>query len=224
MQLESLKEKLGDEMFAELESYVSDLTGQRDAARNESINGRKSLKEKVSTYENQLAEIMDRLGLESFDDLENLPDPKNAIEANQQYEARLKRMERQLNETAAAKEQAENKYRDALRKSVVTDALAGHEFLAGDVVSTYIGNRLVWEDDELLFKQDDGTMVSVKDGVAAFAKSRPELLKSTGAGGAGVRSNNARGGQEQQTMTRAEFESLSPAKQMEVAKSGVTLQ
>lgn len=223
MELEKLKDTLDAETFSELEKYVSDLLGQRDAARNESINGRKGLKEKVSAYENQLAEVLDRLGLESFDDLENLPDPKQ-IETSQQELAKLKRLEREHAETLKKLEQSESSRREILGRSVVTEALSGHEFIAGDIVTDHIRNRLVWEDDELLYKQEDGNLVTVKDGVAAFAKSRPELLKSTGAGGAGVRSNNARGGQEQLTMTRAEFEALPPAKQMAAAKSGVTLQ
>ena len=92
------------------------------------------------------------------------------------------------------------------------------------MVADHISNKLVWEGDDLLFKTDDGNLVSVKDGVAGIAKSRPELLKPTGAGGAGVRSSNARGNAGQTTMTRAEFEALPPAKQMEAAKDGVTLQ
>ena len=34
MDLETLKDALGDEKFAALKTYVDDLTGQRDAARN----------------------------------------------------------------------------------------------------------------------------------------------------------------------------------------------
>jgi hypothetical protein len=70
----------------------------------------------------------------------------------------------------------------------------------------------------------DGKLVGVKDGVSGVAKTRPELLKSTGTGGAGVRSSNAGSGGGQISMTRAEFDALPPAKQMEAAKSGVTLQ
>ena len=224
MDLSELKEAIGDEKFTELENYVSDLIGQRDAARSESISGRKGLKEKVSTYENQLSEMYERLGISSFDELEDIQDQKGAADAAKQYEAKLKRMERQLAEANDAKSATEQKFKDAIRQATVADALGSHEFLAKDVVSTYIGNRLVWEEDDLLFRQDDGNLIPVSDGVAAFAKSRPELLKSSGAGGAGVKSSNARGNDGRLTMTRAEFESLPPEKQMEAAKTGVTLQ
>ena len=48
MDIASLKEALGDEKFAALQSYVNDLTGQRDTARNESITGRKKLKDDLA--------------------------------------------------------------------------------------------------------------------------------------------------------------------------------
>jgi len=47
--IEQLKEKIGEESFSELTSYIADLTGQRDAARAESISGRKALKAEVET-------------------------------------------------------------------------------------------------------------------------------------------------------------------------------
>ena len=224
MDIEKLKEPLGDEMYAELETFVNDLTGQRDEARNESIKGRKGLKEKISTYETQMADMLERLGLESFDDIETLPDAKGAAEASAQYEAKLKRMERQLNEAKQTADEMAGRYKDSLKRGTLADALSAHEFLDRDVVATYVGEKLIWEGDDLLFKQEDGNLVSVKDGVTAFAKSKPHLLKPTGAGGAGVRSTNARGNGGQLTMTRAEFEAMPPAKQMEAAKDGVILQ
>ena len=187
MDLETLKEALGDEKFSALKTYVDDLTGQRDAARNESITGRKGLKEKLAKLESDQAALLEKLGLDSLDDLDSLPDAKGAAEAAKQYEAKTKRLERQLAEATAAREQAEGKFKDSLRRATIADALGGHEFIARDVVETFVSNRLTWEGDDLLFKTDDGKLVPVKDGVAGIAKTRPELLKPTGAGGAGVR-------------------------------------
>ena len=222
--IESLKETLGDETFSELKTHIDDLTGQRDQARNESISGRKTLKAKLEAYETQVPALLEKLGIDSFDDLDDLPDDKGAAEAVKQFETKLKRMERQVTEAVQARDELDKKYRNSRRSSVVSEALAAHEFVAPDVVSTFISDRLVWEDDDLLFKNDDGGLVSVRDGVAGFAKLRPELLKSKGAGGADYRSKNAGGESGQTTMTRADFEALPPAKQMEVAKAGVTLQ
>lgn len=208
MDLETLKEALGDEKFSALKTYVDDLTGQRDAARNESITGRKGLKEKLAKLESDQAALLEKLGLDSLDDLDSLPDAKGAAEAAKQYEAKTKRLERQLAEATAAREQAEGKFKDSLRRATIADALGGHEFIARDVVETFVSNRLTWEGDDLLFKTDDGKLVPVKDGVAGIAKTRPELLKATGAGGAGVRQSNAVGSGGGKTITRAQYEAM----------------
>lgn len=222
MDLESLKEALGDEKFAALKTYVDDLTGQRDAARQESITGRRGMKDKLAKLEADQAALMDRLGIDSLEDLDTLPDAKGAAEAAKQYEVKLKRMERQLQDATAQRDEISGKFRGTLQRAAIAEALAGHDFVARDIVETYIGNRLAWEGDDLLFKSDDGRMIPVKDGVAGIAKARPELLKSTGTGGAGVRASNAGGGGAK-TMTRAEFEALAPAQRVEAAKSGVQL-
>lgn len=222
MDLESLKEALGDEKFTALKTYVDDLTGQRDAARQESITGRRGMKDKLAKLEADQMALMERLGIDSLEDLDTLPDAKGAAEAAKQYEVKLKRMERQLQEAMAQRDEIGGKFRGTLQRAAIAEALAGHDFVARDIVETYIGNRLAWEGDDLLFKSDDGRMIPVKDGVAGIAKARPELLKSTGTGGAGVRASNAGGGGAK-TMTRAEFEALAPAQRVEAAKSGVQL-
>lgn len=222
MDLETLKEALGDEKFAALKTYVEDLTGQRDAARNESITGRKGLREKLTNLETAQAALLEKLGLDSLDDLESLPDAKGAAEAAKQYEAKTKRLERQLAEATAAREQADGKYRSSLQRAAVSEALGGHEFIARDLVESFVSTRLAWEGDDLLFKADDGRLVPIKDGVAGIAKTRPELLKPTGSGGAGVRQSNA-GGATAKTMQRADFEAMQPAEKLAAAKSGVVL-
>ena len=223
MDLETLKEALGDEKFSALKTYVDDLTGQRDAARNESITGRKGLKEKLAKLESDQAALLEKLGLESLDDLDSLPDAKGAAEAAKQYEAKTKRLERQLAEATAARDQAEGKYKGSLQKAAVSEAIGAHEFIARDLVETYVGQRLAWEGDDLLFKADDGRLMPIKDAVAGLAKSRPELLKPTGSGGAGVRPGNAGGSAGPKTMTRAAFDAMQPFEQMATAKAGVTL-
>jgi hypothetical protein len=165
---------------------------------------------------------MERLGIDSLEDLDLLPDAKGAAEAAKQYDAKLKRMERQLQEATTQRDEISGKFRGSLQKAAIAEALSGHEFVARDLVETFVSQRLTWEGDDLLFKSEDGRMIPVKDGIAGIAKARPELLKSTGTGGAGVRASNAGGGGPK-TMTRAEFEALAPAQRVEAAKSGVQL-
>ncbi len=222
MDIENLKEALGDEKFTALKSYVDDLQGQRDAARQESINGRRGMKDKLAKLEADQNALMERLGIDSLEDLDLLPDAKGAAEAAKQYDAKLKRMERQLQEATTQRDEISGKFRGSLQKAAIAEALSGHEFVARDLVETFVSQRLTWEGDDLLFKTEDGRMIPVKDGIAGIAKARPELLKSTGTGGAGVRASNAGGGGPK-TMTRAEFEALAPAQRVEAAKSGVQL-
>lgn len=223
MDIETLKEALGDEKFSALKTYVDDLTGQRDAARNESIQGRKGLKEKLAQLESAHQQMMDKLGIDSLDDLESLPDAKGAAEAAKQYEAKLKRLERENATLKQTAEEASGKFRNSQQRAAVAEALGGHEFIARDVVETFIANRLTWEGDEILFKSDNGQLMPLKDGVAGIAKTRPELLKPTGTGGAGVRSTNAGSTGGQKTMSRAEFEAMPPSQKVEAAKAGVQL-
>jgi hypothetical protein len=222
MDIENLKEALGDEKFTALKSYVDDLQGQRDTARQESINGRRGMKDKLAKLEADQNALMERLGIDSLEDLDLLPDAKGAAEAAKQYDAKLKRMERQLQEATTQRDEISGKFRGSLQKAAIAEALSGHEFVARDLVETFVSQRLTWEGDDLLFKSEDGRMIPVKDGIAGIAKARPELLKSTGTGGAGVRASNAGGGGPK-TMTRAEFEALAPAQRVEAAKSGVQL-
>lgn len=223
MDIETLREALGDEKFAALKTYVDDLTGQRDAARNESITGRKGMKEKLAKLEADQAALLEKLGLDSLDDLESLPDAKGMADAAKQYEAKLKRMERENQTLKATAEEVSGKYKTSLQRAAIADALGGHDFIARDIVETFVSNRLTWEGDDLLFKGDDGRLMPIKDGVAGIAKTRPELLKPTGTGGAGVRQSNAGGSGGAKTMTRAEFEAMPPAAKVEAAKAGVQL-
>ncbi len=222
MDISALKDKLGDETFAELSTYVSDLIGQRDTARSESINGRKKLKDDLAAAQATATKALEKLGIDSADDLDTLPDAKGQGEALKQFETKVKRLERERDEALAKAADADGKHRNSLQKAAVAEALSGHEFVARDIVETFVTGRLAWEGEDLLFKTDDGKLVPVKDGVAGIAKTRPELLKPTGTGGAGVRQSNAGSGGGK-TMTRAEFEALPPAQRVEQAKAGVQL-
>jgi hypothetical protein len=184
-----------------------------------SINGRKKLRDDLSAAQALAARAMEKLGVDSADDLDTLPDAKGQGEALKQFEAKLKRAERERDEARQAAETASGKYRGSLQRAAVAEALGGHEFVARDVVETYIGQRLVWEGEDLMFKTDAGSLVSVKDGVAGVAKTRPELLKPSGTGGAGVRQPNAGGGGEMK-MTRAQFEAAPAADRMAHVKAG----
>jgi hypothetical protein len=218
LDIESLKEALGDEKFSELKAHVDTLEGKLSTIRKKAD----SETARAAKLHDAQEKLMEKLGLTSPDEIETLPDARGQAEAVKQYEAKLKKMERDLAAASAEREEVAGKYKSTLQRAAISEALAGHEFVARDLVETFVGNRLAWDGDELMFKADDGKIVSLKDGVAGLAKSRPELLKATGTGGAGVRATSARG-EAAKTMTRAEFDSLPPSQRVEAAKGGVQL-
>jgi len=220
MDIEALKEKLGDETFAKLKAHVDDLTGQRDSARAESIDGRKKMKADLEALRSSQSKLLEKLGVDSLDDVETLPDAKGMAEATKQYEARIKRLEREKAEATERATAADTKFRDSLKRAAVSEALGGHEFVDREVVESFVSQRLQWEGDDLFFKDEGGKLLPVKDGVAGIAKTRPGLLKPTGAGGAGVRQSNAGGGGSGKTMTRSEFDKADHVQRAEFAKAG----
>ncbi len=225
MDIETLKDKLEDGQFSALSAYIKELETQREAAQRESIDGKvkfKKMADERKRLSDEKEKLFEKFGLSEDVDIDALPPATGQAEAAKQYEAKTKRLERQLAEATAAREQADGKYRNSLQRAAVSEALGGHEFIARDLVESFVSTRLAWEGDDLLFKADDGRLVPIKDGVAGIAKTRPELLKPTGSGGAGVRQSNA-GGATAKTMQRADFEALQPAEKLAAAKSGVVL-
>ena len=226
MDIATLKDKLEDGQFSALSAYVKDLEAQREVAQQESIDGKikfKKMADERKRLSDEREKLLEKFGLSDDVDIDALPPASGQAEAAKQFEAKTKRLERELAEAKQAREQAEGKYKGTLQRAAVAEALGGHEFIARDIVESFIGQRLVWEGDDLLFKSDEGRLMPVRDGVAGIAKTRPELLKPTGSGGAGVRQGNAGGSAGAKTMTRAEFEAMPPAAKVEAAKAGVTL-
>lgn len=223
MDITQFRDALGDEKFSALQGFVNDLVGQRDTARSESITGRKKIKSELEAAQAAQATLLEKLGLSSLDELEGMPDIKGMADAAKQLDARIKRAERERDDARKSAEDANGKFRQSLQRAAIAEALGGHDFVARDIIETFVSQRLTWEGDELFFKSDDGKLIPPKDGVAGIAKTRPELLKPAGTGGAGVRQSNAGGGGLAKTMTRAEFEALPPAQRVEQAKAGITL-
>jgi hypothetical protein len=183
IKIEDLQEKLGED-FEPLQQYVSDLIGQRDAARSESINGRKGLKAEVEQLRGLKAKLYDRLGIAEDEELDNLPDLKGQAEAVKVFEARLKRFERELGEKSSALTTAEQKYRAFKQEALLSKAMADQEWIDREVVEYAIQKHIVWEDDQPFFDTGKGA-VPLDEGVKLFAQEKPSLLKSTGAGGSG---------------------------------------
>lgn len=223
MDIDALKPKLGDEMFSQLHAYIADLTGQRDAARNESIQGRKALKAKVAELEGMQAKVFERLGIDSADDLETLPDAKGQAEAVKQFEAKLKRLEREAADKTKAFDELSAKHRSALQQAMLQKAISSHQFIDADLVSSFVSQRLAWEEDQPFYRTDEGKLLPIDEGVKLLATTKPHLLKAQGSGGSGY--TGARGnGQAAKVINRADFEAMPITDRMAFVKSGGQLQ
>ena len=185
MDIESLKGKLDDSEFETLNSFVSDLIGQRDAARNESINGRKTLKSEVENLKSLKLRMFEKLGISDDEELDSLPEMKGQAEAAKQIEAKLKRLERDLADKDKSLQDLSGQYRKEKQSALLSKALTGFDWSEPDVVENYISSRLTWEEDQPFYTADDGKLVGLADGVKLLAQTRPGLLKSRGAGGSG---------------------------------------
>jgi uncharacterized protein (UPF0335 family) len=220
MNLDALKEKLGDETFGQLKTYVDDLTGQRDAARQESIDGRKKMKAELEQLRQTKATLFEKLGLDDDADLETLPEVKGQAEAAKQFEQRIKRLEREKADAMQRAGEIEGKYKGSRLDAALAKAISAHEFIDSDLVASHIASRATWEDDQILFRDGDKLM-PLEDGVKAFAATKPHLLKATGARGSGHPPGAGSAGKI--SMTRNEFDALDPAARMAAVKEGVSI-
>lgn len=186
MNLDELKGKtVDDKLLADIKAHVEDLTGQRDAARAESINGRKTLKVKAEAAEANLAKALEKLGLDSADEIDGLPDAKGQADAAKQLEAKLKTAQRQIESLTAERDQIQAQARDAQLSADLSAAVGKHSFVDNEIVGNYLRSRVEWVDGKPMFKDDKGGMVPLEEGAAYIAKTKPHLVKSSGAAGSG---------------------------------------
>lgn len=219
---------LSDDHIAQIQAALDELTSQRDAARQESINGRVGQRAKLNETTEKLTQLQrrneamaERLGIDPDSDLSELPDVKGMAEAGRQYEARLKRFERDHAEALKRAESAEAARVQLLRDVQIGRALSGQKFRNPDDVKVLIGTRVVTEGDDLLFKTDDGRLVPLDDGVAWFAKTRPDYVEAAPVErGSGFKGATGPGGGSAKSMTSAEFGSLAPKQRAAVMAEG----
>lgn len=195
MNLETIKAKLTEAEFSALKEHVADLTGQRDAARNESIEKRKALKTELEQLKSERTKLFEKLGLDDDASIDDLPSGKGQAEAARQFETRIKRLERDLADANKAKGETEAKFAKARVEAVLSKSLVAHDFIDADLVGEFVRARSRLEGDEVVF-QDGDKVSSVADGIAALVAARPSLLKAKGAGGSGhVPGTGGAGGQ-----------------------------
>lgn len=183
MNLEDLKPLLGEKYDA-LAAYVESLLGQRDAARKESIDGRKALKAENEALRGVKAKLFEKLGLDDDSELDALPDAKGQADAMKQFESRVKRLEKDLAETTKQRDESHQRYRQSLAERELQKALSAHSFVDQELVEDYIKSRLTFDDDKPMYRHGE-TPMSLDEGVKLLLKEKPHLLKQVPAGGSG---------------------------------------
>lgn len=205
MQLESLKEPLG-ERFAELEQYVNSLIEQRDKAVKESLTRRQELKAKAETAEANTVKLMEKLGIETLEELDALPPAKGQAEALKQLETRLKALDSAAKAKDAALAELAAKHRQAMLTTELNQALSAYEFIDRDLVESYLRQKLTWDEDhdQARYQDDKGNLLAVTEGVMRLATSKPNLVKQPGARGSGY-NPTARGGEVKNPWAKGSF-------------------
>lgn len=190
MKIEDLKGKTVEgELFDQLADYVATLAtraetaeGKARTAQKESIEGRKQLKaERDAAFE--------KLGVTTLDELDALPDGKGASDAARQFEAKLKKSEREKAEALAALEEVQGRYTKDRRDLALEKAISSQQFIDAEDARAILERRMKAEGDDYLFETTDGKLLPLADGAAFIAKTKPHLVKSpvTGKTGSGFK-------------------------------------
>lgn len=220
----TLDDEMLSSVLADIAAIVDPLEARalkaEDKARKaaqESIEGRKG-KDAV------IAKALEKLGIESQDDLDSLPDAKGQAEAIKQYEAKLRRAEREGADAKKAFDELNTRYRTERRDRALVEAVSKHQFVDADDARHLLSARLREEGDEFLVSTPDGKLVPLDDGAAWLAKTKPHLVRPAGsqAQGSGFKGGNA-SGNAGKTITEAEFAALPPARRAAVMADGYQL-
>lgn len=186
MDLDALKGKqLDDQTLSELKQYVGDLTGQRDAARKESIEGRKTLRAERDDLAGLRDRLLAKLGIDSPDELDGLPDAKGQAEAVRQYEARLKKAERDYQQAVTERDGLRTKHRQTLLDAEIHRAIASQDWADSELAELMLRAKTSVDDEGNITWQADGKSLSLAEAAKTIATAKPLLLKSTRAGGSG---------------------------------------
>lgn len=186
MDLDALKGKtLDDKLHGEIVAHVAELTSQRDAARKESIDGRKGKDQKIKDLEARLSAVAEWAGIEVDADLAALPALKGQADEKKQADAKIAKLTRELDEARKAHGDLDGKLRGMRRDAAIAGALEGLRFRNPADVRVLLERHVREEGDELLFEAEGGKLVPLKEGAAWFAKTRPEYVHAADAGGTG---------------------------------------
>lgn len=196
--LGDLKESIPEEQFSGLDTYVTSLRQQIENLERKTKGSTASsinLKQQIKESEAKLADTLERLGLSSYEEIEDLPDIRGQGEANKQLEAKIKRLTADLDAKTQAAAELESKLSEMRRDQVIAQATAKYTWAEGarEIVDTYFRTIATQDGEEWLAAGGDGIPITLQDAVDQFAKAKPALLASKGAAGDGYSSSRSAG-------------------------------
>lgn len=221
--LDTLKDKLPGETLDKLRAHVDDLSTRAETAEEksrkaakESIDGRKTLKA-------TLDKAMAKLGVETAEELDALPDGKGAGEATKQLDAQIKKLTRERDEFAQSNEKLDGQLKALHRDALIDKSIGKQKFKHPSDIRELMKARMVEDGGEHLFRDDDGKLAKADDFTSWIAKTRPDYVEPQGAagGGSGFKGTGAgAGGSGAKTKTRAEWDSMDHSARASFAKEG----
>jgi hypothetical protein len=217
--LDTLKDKLDGETLAALGASFGELDGKLKTLRKKAD----SETERAGALAQAQSKVFEKLGIESLDDLDNLPDPKAAKgndDALKQFEIKLKRLERDRDDAIKSKETLITQMTQARKQAAITQAIAAGGFQDTESAELLLSRSIEQLDDEFVFKTKDGRHLSLGDGAKLIATEKPHLVKVSQATGSGFRDS---GGNPAKTMPRAAFNALKPAERAKAMAEGFTV-
>lgn len=218
--LETLKEKLDSETLTALGNHFAEVEGKLKTVRKKADTA-DSATAKAAQLE---ARILEKFGIESLDDLDNLPDPKAAKgndDAIKQFENKLKRFERERDEALKAKDTLIAQMTQARKQAAIAQAIQSGGFHDTESAELLLSRSIEQLDDEFVFRTKDGRHIPLSDGAKLIATERPHLVNKIPQGtGSGFRDA---GGKNSKTMTQAAFDALKPTERYKAMAEGITL-
>lgn len=217
--LETLKEKLDGETLAALGIHFSELEGKLKTVRKKADTA-DAATAKAAQLE---ARILEKLGIESLDDLDTLPDLKAAkteADALKQFEARLKRTERERDDANKARETLVTQMTQARKAAAIAQAVSAGGFFDTEAAELLLSRSIEQQDDEFVFKTKDGRTIPLSDGAKLIATEKPHLVKAPQGTGSGFRDA---GGKSAKTLPQAAFDALKPAERAAKMAEGFTV-
>lgn len=191
----TLKDKLDAQQFADLSAFVAEQTtraetaqGKARTAANQSNEASTQIKAEREKLKTDLALALDKLGIDSADQLASLTDAKGQAEALKQYEVQLKRAQRERDEFKASLADMQSSVTASRREAAIAAAMASQPFLDADLARDFISARIVQEGNEFVFNAGTATApkhMPVTDGAAWMAATKPILMPPAGNGATG---------------------------------------